>query len=361
MTTKTKTQPGKALVPAKSESHSNLPAALQGIFKQIKAKLEKLAKVENDSVLTIVRDWFAIGGLVRQVQAAPNKYGGEAVEVLAEELQTTLDRRITAQHLYESGKVATVYTLPHLEAWMAKAAKARVSVSWAHVRKLATLQNKDADALRKRLETEIITQALSSNALMKEIQAKTKKTSQGGRKPMVPKNAPQALKEIAKYNAEIDRRLPGWDDVLFNYLEEIPAEKCDNDLLEELQSTREAVTAQEGTMRLLRSKLDDGIKRVSKLLERKEELEEAKASGKKGKKAPKPAEVEEEDVDEEIDEEVEDEEVEEEEAEEEAAVDEEEETEEEVEEVEEEAEEPEEEDNSVAARIARAKAKAKRG
>jgi hypothetical protein len=287
---------GTAVVPS-DKSHDKphdkaavvaaLPPALRPIYASVKGHLTNIAAASHHAAIKIIREWYAVGEQVRKIQKGGAKFNGQSIPLLAEAITSELGYTRTQEQLWEAGKVAAVYTLPYIERFVARAQQSGASISYAHVRYLAMLRSKNEEALRRKLEHTVVTQALSAEQLLAEIRARMPKRSSGGRKPLDPRSPQAVLRQLAKYRQEAANRVPGWDRVLFSWVEEAPPEECTKELAAELASSQEEVHALVELYAGIEGKLQVAQKRVGKILARKQELSED--------------EVEEEDVEEEVD------------------------------------------------------------
>lgn len=217
---------------------------------------------------------YDMGSRLREVVENEGEYGSKAVETLAAYLNvkggaTTLyglrdfaesfDREFVKANSVKPMANGDYLTLQH----------------WSQLRKIA--EQKD----REKLLNRVFKESLSANELEKEVRAgsKTKHSRQGGRKPGIPTSVLAGVQQTLS----IGNKFVNLEDVVekhvFDKIDEMPADQINDTLLEKLGECKETLESLGRSGTALLRRVEKGISRVTRVLEKKAD-QEAKAAEK---------------------------------------------------------------------------------
>lgn len=225
-------------------------------LQDVARKIEKRVVVAAKGMIKVVHQQ---GQLLVDVMEQEAKYGADAVTQLSEYLNVNNDEIYFMRNFavtYTEEEVVELFaeTLDNGNPWTIKHVKALVGVS----------SDKKRETLYKRAKRE----GLSANALHDLVQgtkSRGERAAGQGRKPAKPKTVPAAAQQVVKKTAEITNRWEGWEETLFDALDDLGPDEFTDTLAKDLATADANLENLIKDAQEARKKLGRGLKRYDNI------------------------------------------------------------------------------------------------
>lgn len=199
------------------------------------AETRRAIAVQVNIVKTGVIGRYELGEIVAKFTNNEANYGEEAVPSLA----AVLDE--DPNNLWQYRQFVGSYTRSEVEALLERSQRAGYRLTWSHFDALSGIAGAKAGIIRKNLEKACLVERLTVVELRSRIQTKLGgKRSGGGRKPSKPRSISAGVGEMTKLAEQFDTRWQGWEEVVFEGVQNAGADQFNPDLLRTLEEGKKA-------------------------------------------------------------------------------------------------------------------------